>query len=95
MHADRFDFTMLSETQHDGMFEKSKIEGVKAYVVLLFASYQRAFLIDIQDIVKLEEEGTKSLNIKKIDKWTIPYIELKTIPSRKELLDYDPDQEIF
>ena len=30
----------------------------------------------------------KSLNIKKIDKWQIPYWEIETIPSRKELLEY-------
>ena len=30
----------------------------------------------------------KSLNIKKIAKWTIPYWEIQTIPSRKELLEY-------
>lgn len=86
---------MLSETQHDGMLKKSVVEGVTGYVVVLFASHQRAFLLDIRDIAAQEKLGHKSINIKKIDKWTIPYIELKTIPSRKELLDYDPDQEIF
>lgn len=30
----------------------------------------------------------KSVNIKKIDKWTIPYWEIETIPSRKQILEY-------
>lgn len=30
----------------------------------------------------------KSVNIKKVDKWTIPYWEIQTIPSRKEILEY-------
>ena len=30
----------------------------------------------------------KSVNIKKIDKWEIPYWEIETIPSRKMFLDY-------
>ena len=30
----------------------------------------------------------KSVNIKKINKWTIPYWEIQTIPSRKEILEY-------
>ena len=30
----------------------------------------------------------KSLNINKIDKWPIPYWEIQTIPSRKEILEY-------
>ena len=31
---------------------------------------------------------TKSVNIKKIAKWGIPYWEIQTIPSRKQFLDY-------
>lgn len=86
----------ISEVQYDGMLKKSEVEGVKSYIVVLFASYQRAFLFDIRDIDKqIKEGGPKSVNIKKIDKWTIPYIEIKTIPSRKQLLDYDPGQDIF
>ena len=34
------------------------------------------------------EQDKHSLNIKKIDEWGIPYVEIQTIPSRKELLDY-------
>lgn len=30
----------------------------------------------------------KSVNIKKVDKWEIPYWEIETIPSRKQFLDY-------
>jgi len=37
----------------------------------------------------------KSLNIKKIDKWTIPYKEIRTIPSRKEFLDYEGEIEEY
>lgn len=37
----------------------------------------------------------KSLNIKKIDKWDIPYWEIQTIPSRKNLLEYTGDLPDF
>ena len=37
----------------------------------------------------------KSININKIDKWTIPYKELKTVPSRKKLLDYTGEIEEY
>ena len=37
----------------------------------------------------------KSLNIKKIDKWDIPYWEIQTIPSRKDLLEYTGDLPDF
>lgn len=85
---DRFDFSLITQVQHDGLLNKSEIDGVYGLVIVLFASYQRAFILDIREIKKLEDAGTKSLNIKKIDKWSIKYSEIKTIPSRKELLDY-------
>lgn len=37
----------------------------------------------------------KSVNINKIDKWTIPYWEIQTIPSRKQLLEYTGDLPDF
>ena len=95
-YNDNFSFSMITDYQREQMISRSKSQGVTSYVVVLFATYQRAFLIDINDIVAQEEAGgPKSINIKKIDKWTIPYVEIRTIPSRKALLDYDPNQDIF
>ena len=37
----------------------------------------------------------KSINIKKIDKWSIPYKEIRTIPSRKEFFDYEGEIEEY
>ena len=92
---DRFDFNMLTQTQHDGLLAKSNISNVFGTVIVLFASYKRAFIFDIRHIAKLESEGIKSLNIKKIDKWVIPYQEIQTVPSRKQLLDYTGDLLIY
>lgn len=86
--ADRFDFSMITDYQRENMLLKSKINGVHAWVIVLFASYQRAFRFNIADIQSLIDAGTKSLNIKKIEKWSIPYKEIYTLPSRKQLLDY-------
>ena len=96
-YNDNFPFSMITEYQYTHMLEKSAISNVKSYVVVLFASYQRAFLINILDIEKMEKQNKKSLNIKKVSKWPIPYIEIRTIPSRKQLLDYDFEyaKEIF
>ena len=86
---DRFDFSMLTPTQHDGLLKKSKIPNVYGAVIVLFAHYQRAFIIDINEIKRLEDMGRKSLNIKKIDSWGITYTEIQTIPNnRKTYLDY-------
>lgn len=97
-YNDNFPFSMITEYQYTHMLEKSAISNVKSYVVVLFASYQKAFIFDIKDIDnQVKSGGAKSLNIKKQSKWTIPYIEIRTVPSRKQLLDYSFDQakEIF
>ena len=86
---DRFDLSRITETQYQGLIEKSKIDHVYGLVMVLFASYKRAFILDIRDIDDYKQEGNKSINIKKIDKWTIKYKEIETIPNnRKSLLDY-------
>lgn len=92
---DRFEFSRITEYQFTHMLEKSKIPGVRSYVIVLFASYQRAFLLDIRDIAISKESGKKSINIKKIDSWTIPYREIKTVPSRKKLLSYDRNNNVL
>ena len=93
---DRFSFNMLTETQHKGLMDKTKISNVFGLVIVLFASYKRAFVFHIENIDMLEKQGIKSLNIKKIDKWPIPYKELKTVPnSRKKHLDYTGELEEY
>lgn len=88
--SDNVPFKMVTDYQREQMLLKSQIHGVYGIVAVLFASYQRMFLFDIRDWVdELNDESKQSsINIKKIDKWTIPYVEVATIPSRKELLEY-------
>lgn len=92
---DRFDFSMITDFQRESLLKYSAIDGVKGLVIVLFATYQRAFVFDIIDIQELSSKGTKSLNIKKIDKWDIEYQEIPTVPSRKQILDYDKNSKIF
>ena len=89
---DRFDFSMISETQFEGLMNKSQIYGCFGLIIILFASYKRAFILDIKEIKYLiVNKNQKSLNIKKINSWGIHYIEIPTISSRKMLLDYSGD----
>lgn len=91
---DRFDFNMITETQHDGLMEKSKINNVFGVVIVLFVSYKRAFIIDINEIERLIQSGKKSINIKKINSWGLKYSEISTIPNnRKKMLDYTGEIE--
>lgn len=95
-YHDRFDFTMISDIQRNGLVQKDKIEGVYGLIIVLFAEYQRAFILSATDIQKcLDENITKSLNIKKIEKWPIKFAEIQTIPSRKQLLDYQGDLQQY
>lgn len=94
--ADRFDFSMITDTQREGLLKKSTIRETYGWIIVLFATYQRAFVLNIQDIKWLMDNGTKSLNIKKIDNWKIPYKEIRTIPNnRKYLLDYTGEIEEY
>lgn len=91
-YKDRFDFNMITNYQKKHLFEKSKIDHVYGCIIILFADYKRAFVINIKHIIELENSGKHSLNIKKIDDWNIPYFEIQTIPNnRKKLLDYTGD----
>lgn len=94
-HKDRFDFTMITEYQWTNLLSRSKIDGVYGLVIVLFATPQRAFILDIQDLEAAKQAGIKSLNITKIAKWKVPYKEIQTVPSRKQLLDYTGDIEDY
>jgi penicillin-binding protein-related factor A (putative recombinase) len=83
---------MLTDTQYSGLIAKSRIAHVHGLVMILFASYQRAFILDIKQIAALIQSGKKSINIDKIDKWAFAYGEVPTVPNnRKTLLDYTGD----
>lgn len=91
--ADRFDFSMISDYQYESLMKKSAIKNVFGVVVVLFATHQRAFILNIRDIDYMKTELHKaSLNIEKLHKWPIPAIEIETVPNRRKyLLDYAGD----
>jgi len=103
---DRFEFNQLTDTQRNGLRLKAEIRGVYGIVIVLFAAQKRAFVFDIRDIADIDPDKDakaddktflkiKSVNIKKIDKWTISYKEIRTVPSRKEFLDYEGEIEEY
>ena len=95
-YEDSFKFSMLTEYQYNNLLVKSKIQNVFGLVVVLFASYKRAFVLDINEIDRLQKElDIHSLNIKKILAWKCRYSEIPTIPSRKQLLEYSGGIEVL
>ena len=90
--GDRFDFNELTDTQYNGLVKKSEISHVHGIVIVLFASYKRAFWIPIESIKTLYDSGKKSINIKSQSKWDFDYTEIITVPNnRKKLLDYSEE----
>ena len=53
-YKDRFDFNMITNYQKKHLFEKSKIDHVYGCIVILFADYKRAFVINIQHIIRYQ-----------------------------------------
>ena len=95
-YNDRFDFSMITDTQREGLLKKSRIPFVRGIVIVLFASYKRAFMIDIRSIVKSIEAGKKSVNINRLNKSQVKMSEIETIQnSRKTFLDYRGDIEDY
>lgn len=87
-YNDRFDFNMIRPNQREGLCKVSCIQGCFGWVIVLFAAHKRAFKFNMTDLQILIDNDIKSLNIKKINTWNVAYKELRTIPSRKLLLDY-------
>lgn len=96
-YNDRFEFNRISEYQYTHLLDKSKINNVYGLVIVLFVTYKRAFIFNIQEIDKFQKEyNKKSINILKIDKWKIKYSEIRTIQNnRKVLLDYAGEIEDY
>lgn len=93
---DRFDFSMITDTQREGLLKKSRIPFVRCIVIVLFASYKRAFMLDIRSIVQSIESGNKSVNINRLNKSQVKMSEIETIQnSRKTFLDYRGDIEDY
>lgn len=95
---DRFDFKQLRgypdsndvKQQYGGLLMKSNIDHVYGAVVILFVTYERAFIIDIREIDRLTQLGQKSLNINDIESCGIQYREIQTKPNiRKKHLKFD------
>lgn len=51
-YGDRISFSMLTETQRDGLLLKSQLPGCYGLVICLFAEYKRAFIFNIQDLAE-------------------------------------------
>ena len=60
-------FVCIREEQIKGMAAKSKIEGVKAGVIIWYIDHDLTIWVPIDEIVSMIESGYKSINIKDLN----------------------------
>lgn len=83
-YGNTLNFHNITETQWEGMLEKSKIKGVVAGVVIWFMDRDKTIFIPIQTLQLMKEEGLKSVNINMLSE--DEYLE---IPGKKKRVFFD------
>lgn len=78
----------ITENQWEGLKEKSKITGVIAGVVVWFIDHDLTVFVPIQELVRLQEQGNKSLNVKHILNHEVEYVYFVG-KKKRVLFDYD------
>lgn len=78
----------ITQNQWDGLKDKAPIRGVVAGIAVWFIEWDVTVFVPITELVKLRENGAKSLNITDIQDNKIYYI---PIPGRKLKVFYDYD----
>lgn len=86
IHGDRFPFIKVTDTQWEGLLEKSKIKGVTAGVILWYIDHDITVFIPIKELERYKKEGNRGLNYKKITKLDVFFIEGK---KKKVYFNYD------
>lgn len=82
-------FSNITTNQWQGMLKMSKIKGIKAGILVWFMDWDRTYFIDIQELQRLKDAGSKSVNIKAITDYSHnTYIPIRGIKKRV-LFDYD------
>ena len=76
-------FNCITDNQMQGMYEMSKIEGVKAGVLVWYIDHDATYFLPIQFLVAIKQTGAKSINIKDlVDIENSPYIKIPSIKKR-------------
>lgn len=92
VHGNTLPFSNITDTQWDGLLEKSQIKGVTAGILCWWIDHDQTYFIPI-DILEDAKTvmGAKSLNIKH------PHIHAEWfyIPGRKKRVFFDYDMEEF
>lgn len=97
VHGASLPFSNITETQWNGLLEKSKIEGVFAGIICWWVNKDITRFIPIQILQMLKEEGKKSLNCywdSCVDVYNTRYY-IPEIKGKKKRVFFDYDVEEF
>ena len=97
VHGASLPFSNITDTQWNGLLEKSKIEGVFAGVICWWVDKDITRFIPIQILQMLKEEGKKSLNCywdSCVDVYNTRYY-IPEIKGKKKRVFFDYDMEEF
>lgn len=89
VHGASLPFTNVSETQWEGLLEKSKIEGVFAGVICWWVDKDVTKFLPIQMLQNFYELGMKSIN------WEDPDPRIITVQGKKKRVFFDYDMDGF
>ena len=93
VHGNRFPFSNITETQWNGLLEKSKIEGVFAGVICWWVNYDVTLFIPIQTLEDERRIGKKSIRYDSLDIW-VNYESIE-IKGKKKRVFFEYDMEEF
>ena len=88
-------FSCIREEQIRGMFEKAKIEGVKAGVIIWYIDHDLTVWIPIEEVVYWKDIGNKSINIKNIQDKHTERIRHIVIQGKKKRVYFEYDMNKF
>ncbi len=85
----------ISNTQWEGLLEKSQIEGVTAGIICWFIESEVTCFIPIQLLVELKNGGHKSINVKYVDNFVYELGGAFKLVGKKKRIFYEYDMVEF
>ena len=82
----------ITKDQWRGLIEKSSITGVIAGVMVWFIDHDITVMVPMQELVRLRNDGAKSLNVKDIKENKVIHF---IIPGKKKRVFFDYDAKEF
>ena len=88
VHGNTFTLSGITDKQWNGLLEKSKLDGVKAGVLIWFVEHDKTLFYPIKVLQAVKEAGLKSV---RPDPFSFPPYKVIEIPGKKKRVFFDYD----